>query len=227
MGRFLKTAIGTIVVLAILGVIGGLVVVFGGLYNIAADKDHLKVTKWMLTKTMENSVSKRAREIQVPTLEDPEKIRAGFAHYDEMCVMCHGGPAVRIAEFASGLNPRPPLLTSEATDWSPREIFWITKHGVKMTGMPAFGSTHSDEEIWAITAFVNQLPDTTAEQYQAMRKEAAGHEHEEEEPGPAEQPPTHEEEDITTPTLAPEETTTPTEPGETTTTPAAETTGGT
>jgi hypothetical protein len=95
-----------------------------------------------------------------------------------------------------------------------------------MSGMPSFGKTHSDEKIWAITAFVNQLLDMSPEQYQSMLKEAAAHEHEEEGSEPAGLRPPHEEEGTTTPTLQPEEATTPTAPGETATTPTAGADGG-
>jgi mono/diheme cytochrome c family protein len=65
-------------------------------------------------------------------------------------------------------------------DWSTANLFWIVKNGIKMTGMPAFGPTHDDKTIWNIVAFVNQLPNMTAEQYRALEDEgvAAGeHEH--------------------------------------------------
>jgi hypothetical protein len=53
---------------------------------------------------------------------------------------------------------------------------WIIKHGVKTTGMPAWGITHDDELLWDVVAFLRKLPELTAEQYQALVKSAPTHE---------------------------------------------------
>jgi len=67
-------------------------------------------------------------------------------------------------------NPPSPLLVETAGKWSDGELYWIVKHGIKMTGMPALGPTHADQDLWAIAAFVRQLPTMTSEEYQAMSK---------------------------------------------------------
>jgi mono/diheme cytochrome c family protein len=48
-------------------------------------------------------------------------------------------------------------------------LYWIVKHGVKMTGMPAFGPTHSDERLWTIVAFLKQLPQLSPEKYAEIK----------------------------------------------------------
>jgi hypothetical protein len=53
---------------------------------------------------------------------------------------------------------------------------WIIKHGVKLTGMPAWGLTHDDELLWDVVAFVRRLPKLTPEQYEALAKNAPKHE---------------------------------------------------
>lgn len=66
------------------------------------------------------------------------------------------------------MKPRPPHLSEAAAHWRPQELFWLVKHGVKMSGMPAFGPTHADQEIWNIVAFVRELPGMTPERYAAL-----------------------------------------------------------
>jgi mono/diheme cytochrome c family protein len=68
------------------------------------------------------------------------------------------------------IYPSPPDLTDPevVARWSDVELFWLLKHGIKDTGMMAVGPTHSDEDIWGVTAFVRQLPEMTAEQYSAL-----------------------------------------------------------
>jgi mono/diheme cytochrome c family protein len=59
----------------------------------------------------------------------------------------------------------------EEGEWSDAELFWIVKNGIKMTGMPAFGPTHGDEDLWAIVAIMKELPELSEEAY-AERVEA-------------------------------------------------------
>jgi mono/diheme cytochrome c family protein len=120
---------------------------------------------------MEHSVRLRAGGIKVPeNLNSQNNLDIGFEHYDAMCVMCHGGPGVPRDDIGQGIVPLPPLLTESADDWTAGQVYWIVRHGIKMAGMPAFGPTHSDEKLWAMTAFVKQLPSITAEQYQQLKK---------------------------------------------------------
>jgi len=119
------------------------------------------------------SIAHRAGKIIPPTdsiLKDPETIRTGFEHYDEMCVGCHGAPGVEAGDVRAGLNPKPPLL-AKIEDLPPGIVFWAVKHGIKTTGMPAWGPTHTDEEIWALVAFVEKLPGLSPEDYQALRQQ--------------------------------------------------------
>jgi mono/diheme cytochrome c family protein len=73
---------------------------------------------------------------------------------------------------ARGFNPDPPELTEAAGDWKPNELFWITRNGVRMSGMPAWSVTHSDKEIWEIVAFAQKLPKMTAAQYKELSRQA-------------------------------------------------------
>jgi mono/diheme cytochrome c family protein len=136
----------------------------------------------ILSTTMDNSVRAHAKGITVPPLGDAGMVREGFRHYREMCVDCHLAPGIDSSEISEGLLPGPPRLQEEVEEWTPEELFWITKNGVKMTGMPAWGPTHSDAQIWAIVAFLEKLPQMTAEQYREMDRTAGadagdGHHH--------------------------------------------------
>jgi mono/diheme cytochrome c family protein len=88
-----------------------------------------------------------------------------------MCEVCHGAPGINQSELSSGLNPLAPELSHAVEDWSDEELFWITKYGIKMSGMPAWGNTHSDNEIWSIIAFVKQMPEMSDEEYKDFSKE--------------------------------------------------------
>ncbi|MCI0453643.1 MAG: cytochrome c [Candidatus Dadabacteria bacterium] len=166
--------------LIILIAIGFLIYIYTGVYNIAATVPHSKLTLWIFNTTMERSVKYHAKGIEAPRL-DESLVQTGFNHYSEMCEGCHGKPGLSPSEMKTGFYPEPPDLTKGLEKWSPSELFWIIKNGIKMSAMPAFGPTHSEEELWAIVAFLGRLPDLSPEEYQAMEKTAqekpGGHEH--------------------------------------------------
>ncbi|HEX9671494.1 MAG TPA: cytochrome c [Thermoanaerobaculia bacterium] len=166
--KILLTAVAILVLLAALA----LGVIYSGAYDVAATTPDEGIVGWALETAQERSIERRARAVQVPPLDGPELLATGLVHYHEMCVTCHGAPGVPASEIGAGLNPFPPELAEEAEELGPGELFWVVKNGIKMTGMPAFGPTHTDEELWAIVAFVETLPEMSGEEYAAAVREA-------------------------------------------------------
>jgi mono/diheme cytochrome c family protein len=155
-------------------------VVHFGLYNVAASVPHTAAGRWLLDTLQQRSVAARARDVQVPSLDEPHLVRAGAEHYREMCVVCHGAPGVERGEIGNSLTPTPPDLAKAARMWTDAELFWIVKHGIKLAGMPAFGETHGDDELWKIAAFVRRLPEMSSGEYRELAGapgRAAGHGH--------------------------------------------------
>ncbi|HUH13981.1 MAG TPA: cytochrome c [Longimicrobiales bacterium] len=161
--------LGTLLVLAL----GGLVFLYSGAYNVAATEDHTVLGRWALGTGLERSVAVRARDVAEPPAVDADMLAHGFDHYRAMCVVCHGAPGIERGEFGQGMTPTPPDLAESAREWGARELFWITKHGIKLAGMPAFGPTHSDEELWGIVAFLQALADMTPEEYAELEAQYA------------------------------------------------------
>ncbi len=174
----MKSVFTTLVIILVLTAIALFTVMYGGIFNVAATQNHTKLTHWILSATRESSIEKRAAGIEVPNLDDREMIKNGFRSYREMCAVCHTPPGVKDSPIAQGLNPPPPNLAAEAAELSDAELFWVIKNGIRMTGMPAWGVTHGDAELWDIVAFVKALPDISKEQYQELdRTTEAGHSH--------------------------------------------------
>ncbi len=149
---------------------------FSGTFDVSAAKPEGSLAQWVFSTMMDNSVRRSAETVTVPSLDDSALIRLGFAHYSDMCVSCHGSPAGGRTEVGLGLNPPAPDLSSVVNDWKPSELYWIIKNGIKMTGMPAFGPTHNENELWGMVAFVRKLPGMTAEQYKAFSIQTASSE---------------------------------------------------
>ena len=156
-------------------VAGAAIGVYAGLYNIAADVPHTQPVYWLLETVRDRSIAARSRNIIVPdSLDDANRISRGAGQYAEMCSVCHLAPGMKRTEISRGLYPRAPELRRK-TDLTPAEQFWIIKHGVKMTGMPAWGVTHDDEMLWDVVALLRKLPELTPEQYETLVKKAPKH----------------------------------------------------
>lgn len=149
-------------------IVAGLAVVYSGAINLAADTAHWALTQRVIEIARERSIAVRADDTPAVALDDPALLALGAEHYREMCTGCHLAPGMEESEIRPGLNPKPPNLSLEGADRLPAETFWIIKHGLKMTGMPAWGLTHDDRVIWAMTAFVQRLPSLTPAQYAAF-----------------------------------------------------------
>lgn len=153
--------------LLLLVMLGAGLFIGSGLYNPGADSPHWKVTYFLIQAVRERSVEHHAAGIALPAnLDDPQVILKGAGQYAAMCTGCHLAPGMKDTELRPGLYPRPPNLSKSRVD--PREAFWIIKHGLKMSAMPAWGMSHDDATIWSMVAFLQKLPGMTAAQYKAM-----------------------------------------------------------
>jgi mono/diheme cytochrome c family protein len=174
----MKTIVGLIIVLALL-VTGGLAFIYSGTYNVAATAKDSKVIDWMVETTRKNSILARSENIVVPAHTDERSIAAGGKEFDQMCAYCHGAPGKKPFEAAGDMNPSPPDLGEVVPKRTPAALFWVIKHGIRMTGMPAWGPTHSDERLWRLVAFLQRLPELSPESYKQLIANAPdiGHEH--------------------------------------------------
>jgi mono/diheme cytochrome c family protein len=171
--RILLACVG----LAVAAAIGGVAFVYSGLADVAATSHHWPPTRWILSTTMESSVRRHAHGITPPdSFDGDDHVHEGAVAYDEMCASCHGAPGSEPGVVGKGLNPEPPDLSKEADAWSAAEIFWVTENGVRMTGMPAFGPTHSEDELWDLVALVKRLPRLSTPEYRALLAPRAGDE---------------------------------------------------
>jgi mono/diheme cytochrome c family protein len=162
-------------VLGFLGLVTASLFIYSGLFPIGADTPHSAPVYWVLEQAREQSIDRASEDIQAPSLEDPSLLLSGGADYNDMCSSCHLKPGQKESDLSLGLYPAPPNLAlktnsegQELVDNNARRQFWIIKHGIKASGMPAWGITHEDERIWAMVAFLQKLPELTPEQYQIL-----------------------------------------------------------
>jgi mono/diheme cytochrome c family protein len=158
-----------VAVLAALAALGAVAFIYLGVYNIAADEPHTPAVYSVLERLRNQSIEAHARGISPPAdLASAQRVSVGAGLYGEMCSGCHLGPGVEKSEMSQGLYPQAPELARIGQRLTPGQQFWIIKHGVKLSAMPAWGKTHPDPLIWDMVAFVRKLPGMTPEQYKAL-----------------------------------------------------------
>lgn len=163
------------VVLVVLVILAGAGLVWSGVYSFAADVPHSAPVAAILELARERSVKVRAGDIAVPPPGGRERVLAGAGNYDAMCAQCHLSPEGQPTELSRGLYPAPPRLARHAVD--PAVAFWTIKHGIKASGMPAWGESMTDADIWNLVAFLRVLPSLDQGAYRQLVEESPGHAH--------------------------------------------------
>lgn len=138
----------------------GFLVAASGIVPIKASAGHWPITRWFLEFSMQRSITTHSLGIKAPKLDDPGLVLKGAGHYETACVSCHGSPMLRKPRIAQQMMPPPPWLPDRIREGKPpEELFYAAKHGLKFTGMPGWPTQKRDDEVWAVVAFLQKLPD--------------------------------------------------------------------
>jgi mono/diheme cytochrome c family protein len=162
-----RIAVLTLLAAGALSAAAGLAVWRAGWYNIGATTPHLGIVYKVLEQAMRYSVQHHASKVKVPPLGEAEALR-GAAVYRDNCAECHGGPGVAPSTPGLTMQPAPGPLVDASMRWQSRELYWITRHGVKMSGMPAWEFHLSEADTWAAVAFIARLPDMSTQEYKRL-----------------------------------------------------------
>jgi mono/diheme cytochrome c family protein len=155
--------------LGIIVAAGAAIFFFGGFFSIAANEQDPDIVNWALIKVRTASIERHAHDSSPVNLDDPAIVQAGARAFSSRgCFNCHGAPGVDWQKFSEGLNPDPPDLKDVVKERQPAQLFWVVKHGIKMTGMPSFGAIGAeDKELWSIVAFIRALPNVSEADFKA------------------------------------------------------------
>ena len=153
--------------LVLAGVVVGGVVLLSGAVDTAATKQHFRITHRLLDAGLHFSVREAADDIRAPPLADPVLVARGLDCYRAHCAQCHGAPGVAPGPAARGMLPIPGNLTQAARDWPAEWLYYVTRKGVRMTGMPAWEYRLSDQSLWATVAFLKAMPSLSPGEYAA------------------------------------------------------------
>ena len=171
----MKTVILTVIAVILAAVVAGAAIVYSGAYNVAASKPHWDVTYWILNTARTRSIEAHAEGIAVPAgFDDQSNMASAAGHFAEHCVVCHGTPGGEKGELGAGMYPRPPDLTHVSQRFSPAQLFWILKHGIKMSGMPSM-EDDGDDMLWATVGLLEKLPGMSHDEFERLRAASQAH----------------------------------------------------
>ncbi|MDQ7746757.1 c-type cytochrome [Hydrogenophaga pseudoflava] len=173
MQRTLATVATTLLAAALVAAAAAAFIVLGGLYDVGATVQHTQPVYSLLETAMKQSVRVRAAGITPPALPAALTLQRGAACYRDQCVQCHGAPGIAPGPVGMSMLPLPGPLLDAGRHWHLRELYWITRHGIRMTGMPSWGMRLSDQDIWAVAGFVEQMPRWSPQDYAAHVENAA------------------------------------------------------
>ena len=159
--------------LSLAGLIGLAVaswVIIGGRFDVSVAAQLPQPVHDLIHQTRVNAVRREVRslEAQPANLDDPTVLRSAAKTFQALCSDCHHPPGEQPSMLARSLNPPPADLTEAAGKRSLQELYWVTKHGIRMSAMPAWGRSESDEDLWALASLVARFPDMHSEEFSAL-----------------------------------------------------------
>jgi mono/diheme cytochrome c family protein len=156
--RWIGIAATTALALAAVGGVGAALFVWSGLYDVSVTAQHKQPVYRLLETTSRQSIQRHARDVGEPPADRAQRLDRGAACYRDKCLQCHGAAGMAPAEIGLSMQPLPGPLIDAATRWNARELHWIIRHGLKMSGMPAWRYRLSDDDQWAVVAFLETMP---------------------------------------------------------------------
>lgn len=144
----------------VITLIGALILVRSGLIPAHADASPSRLELWVAGTSLNATLKRDAPSGQNPVPMTEKNLIHGVRLFAQNCAICHGsaqGEPSR-SPIAKGLYPRPPQLATDGVEDDPEGYsFWRIKHGVRLSGMPSFGNSLGDEDIWTLALFLKNM----------------------------------------------------------------------
>lgn len=148
--------LGIIATLAVI-FLAGIIILKTGLVNFRADQPPSDTETHLAMSAVDASTDRHAPELKNPLTVNEETIVSGADLYMNHCAGCHGVPSNKDSVFANSFNPPVPVFFKDAPDMSENQNFYIIQHGIRWTGMPAWGKTLSSTQIWQLVTFLSNI----------------------------------------------------------------------
>lgn len=137
---------------------GGYLAIRAGAMPANADATPSGLEKWIARTSLHATLAREAPKGPNPLPVTDENMLAGIKIYAQDCAVCHGDKSKKATDIAAGLYQKPPQLADEGVEDDPEGVtYWRVKHGIRLTGMPSFGSDLNDKHIWQVAMFLKHM----------------------------------------------------------------------
>ena len=130
--------------------------------------------RWLASEARQFAVPREAKTLNNPVACSPEILREARAHWADHCASCHANNGSGDTEIGRNLYPKAPDMRKPRTQHlSDGELYYIIQNGVRLTGMPAWGSagdSDGNQDSWKLVLFIRHLPSMTAQEAEQMQK---------------------------------------------------------
>ena len=170
-----KILLGAVLMLVIL-MLSALAVMQLGLMPVNADGTHSSLEARVMPMVLHTSIVRHAPANTNPVSVNEENLKAAVSTYKEMCARCHSTPGDSPSGYGQSFYPPAPPLPGGMPAYTDAQLFWTIKHGIRNTGMPAWGSMLSDEEVWQLVNLLKNsqdLPPSVESELQAPKNRTA------------------------------------------------------
>lgn len=146
-----------------------------GLMPANADGNHSSLEAKIMPVVLHASIARHASGDTNPISVNEENLKAAVGTYKEFCARCHSTPGGDPSVYGQSFYPQAPQLLEGRPNYTDAQLFWLIKHGIRNTGMPAWGAMLSDDEIWQLVSLLansHDLPPSVESEWQAPKKRA-------------------------------------------------------
>jgi thiosulfate dehydrogenase len=160
----MKKILAGVIVGICLPVLAGYLFVISGGMPVATKEPPLPFEKILARKALHAAMDQEAGKPS-PLPADEPNLLAGARVYQTQCAVCHGHLGQPESVIAQGMFPHPPQLLPPrkgVTDDEVGETYWKVKHGIRLTGMPGYGASLTDPEMWQVSLLLlhaDKLPE--------------------------------------------------------------------
>lgn len=166
----LKGFIGGIVITVLVAAAAGYFIIVSGTMPANADGRPPKFEAWAARKSLHATLNRQPK-MQNPLPVTDENLIAGVKLYATNCAVCHGDAGGKPTDVAKGLYQHPPQLANDGVEDDPDGVtYWKLYHGIRWTGMPAFGHTLTQDQLWQLTLFLSKMDKLSPKADQAWRR---------------------------------------------------------
>lgn len=157
----------------LVAILAAYLAVVSGVIPANADGPPLPLEEWAASTSLDATLDRFAPKVPNPVALTDANLIAGIDLYAAHCAICHGTAkgAASASPIAKGEYPPPPQLAADGVEDDPEGYsFWKIKHGIRLTGMPGWKASLTDQQIWTLALFLKHMDKLPASAQQAWEK---------------------------------------------------------